>query len=194
MADTSHWFLRRRGSRWRSSRQRQLPRRHHLAADRAALHRDRGLARDACRRSASFCLVGMLPLVLVLRRRAPREEVATQPRRCERGRRQFAGTTASDCRPRALQSLSDHRRRSPAAWRCRCRRSTSSRTAATSATAPRVARDAVADARLRHRQPAGFGMDRRSHRRAAHAVARLGAAGRGAAAVTCPSTGWLRCT
>ena len=49
--------------------------------------------------------------------------------------------------------------------------------------AARGARDAVADARLRHRQPPRLGLDLRPHRRAAHAAARLGAAGRRAAAL-----------
>ena len=44
-------------------------------------------------------------------------------------------------------------------------------------------RDAVADARLRHRQPARLRLHLRPHRRAAHAAARLGAAGRRAAAL-----------
>ena len=47
---------------------------------------------------------------------------------------------------------------------------------------------------LRHRQPAGLGRHLRPHRRPAHAAARLGAAGPGAAALPARSTGWCRCT
>ena len=45
-------------------------------------------------------------------------------------------------------------------------------------------RDAVADARLRHRQPPRLRLHRRPHRRRAHAAARLGAARRRAAALS----------
>ena len=103
------------------------------------------------------------------------------------GRR--AGTRAPSTR--AVRPARRRRRRrccaspaSPAAWRCRCRRCTSSPTAATSATARRAAREMLSlMLGLRHRQPARLGRDLRPHRRPAHAAARLGAAGRGAAAV-----------
>ena len=117
-------------------RQRQLPRRRDLAADRAALRRDRRLAPDLHRPRR------------LLRRRRCRCWRCCMRRRPPRWRR--AGAGAPHCgtpsqRPFGLSPRHARRRccaspASPAASRCRCRRCTSSPTAATSATAPRAAR------------------------------------------------------
>ena len=126
----------------------------------------------------AICLVTMLPLSLALRRRPPQPAVAATPPRPQRSRQPTLGIS-----PAALQVLlvvaglcllcSDvdaagpHRRllRRPRL------RAGSGRT------------HAVADAGIRHRQPPAVRLDRRPHRRRAHIVARIGAAGHRAAAV-----------
>ena len=82
-----------------------------------------------------FCLAAMLPLALALRRRPPHScrftRASCRTKTCTRGRSACRRTRSWRC------SCSPA---SPAAWRWRCRRSTSSPTAATSGTARRAAR------------------------------------------------------
>ncbi len=72
-----------------------------------------------------FCAVTMLPLSCALRRRAPMHRRRRQARRRSLGRSALAEHALVCCASPG----------SPAAWRCRCRRSTSSPIAATSVTA-----------------------------------------------------------
>ena len=162
--------------RGRDLRQRQLSRRHDLAAGGAAFRGRLRLARHATRASALFAFVSLTALALLMRRRPP--VVARYRRAHARG-------------PRRRRDLSVSRRpqrRRSSAWlvlraasRCRCRRCTSSPTVPTSAWCCARRADAVDHARLRHREPPAVGRDLRSDRRPAHVAARLGAAGCGAA-------------
>ena len=159
-------------------RQRQLPRRHRLAADRAALHRRRRLARRPIRRSACSASSTMLPLALLLRRPPPAHDAGRRGRR-----RRPRHAHALGLSPAALQALLV-----VAGCRCCVAMSMPQVHHRRLLRRPRLRRrarrpDAVADARLRHREPARLRLDLRPHRRLAHAAARLGAAGRRAAAV-----------
>ena len=70
MTDISHWFVRRRGIAVAHRLLRQLSRRHDLAADHPAFHRQRRLAHRRRSASASSASSRMLPLsLLALRRR-----------------------------------------------------------------------------------------------------------------------------
>ena len=122
--------------RGRDLRQRQLPRRRDLAADRAALRRERRLAPDLHRHGR-----------LLRRRRCRRSRCCMRAPAAAARRRGRAGAGAPAPSSAAVRPVAARRRRrccaspaSRAAWRCRCRRCTSSPTAATSATAPRAAR------------------------------------------------------
>ena len=180
IADTSLWFDAPPRHRGRDLRERQLSRRRDLAAGRAAFRRDRRLARDVSRHRRSSASSRCCRSRLLMRRPPAAARVDAPAARAPRG----IASGRSACRRRALQALLVHRRPRAAASRCRCRRSTSSRIAATWATARRAARRccrscsaSASSSRL------VSGCDLRSHRRAAHAAARLGAAGRRAAAV-----------
>ena len=161
-ADGRHLALVRAPPRHRSRdrRLRQLHRRHDLAAGGPALHRDRRLAHDPYRRSALFCLVAMLPLVLADAPRASKAITTTPPARPPRG-----GKLSAPFSPQTLQVLlciagvallrgdvdaaGAHRR---LLRRSRLRRGARRR-------------NAVADARLRHHQPRRLRLYRRPHRR-----------------------------
>ena len=86
-----------------------------------------------------FCLATMLPLALVLRPRPPRAAPATAGGRVRRRRPPRQPSRPMGLRPGTAAGAAVRRRRRRAAWRCRCRRCTSSPTAATSASAPRAA-------------------------------------------------------
>ena len=106
--------------------------------------------------------------------------------------------------PRARSIRSDFRRNSwsrcsalpvwPAAWRCPCRRCTSSPTAR-----PRLRHgarrpDAFADVRLRHREPPRFGVGQRPHRRAGDAARSDPPCSAWRSSCSCRSTGSCRST
>ena len=138
LAHVSLWFDAAARHRRRDLRQRQLPRRRRVAADRPAFHRQRRLA----------------PHVSRHRRVLHRDDGAARAAAARAGRRAAIGAMAATAhRHRAA------RRRAPlghfaatrcrccwsspasaAASRCRCRRCISSRIAATWATVPRAAR------------------------------------------------------
>ena len=180
IADISLWFDAPARHRGRDLRLRQLSRGHDLAAGRAAFHRDASAgAQTLSRHRRCSASSTMLPLALALRRRPP---LAPTPRVEPHGGR--ASARPLGLSPAALQALLVHRRRRAAASRCRCRRCTSSRTAAIWATAPRAAREMLSlmlGFGIVSRLASGF--DLRPHRRPAHAAARLGAAGARAAAL-----------
>ena len=162
--------------RGRHRRQRQLPRRHDLAADPAARDRRPSAGARPISASALFCVVTMLPLALPAA--APAAGVDAAP---ARHRRACAGRPRRPCRRRRCRRCWCSPA-SPAASPCRCRRCIWSPIAATSATAPaRGARDAVAHAGPGRRQPARLGPHRRPHRRRRHADPRLDPAVPGAA-------------
>ena len=160
IADISLWFTRRRGIAVGDLRQRQLPRRHGLAAGRAALHREPSagarryvgigvvLPRRPCCRWRSL-----------LRRRAAAHRgrgADASAARHVAAARAVAGRAAGAAgrrRRRLLRRDVDaagpHRR---LLRRPRLRRGARRR-------------DALADAGLRHRQPPGLGLDLRPHRR-----------------------------
>ena len=98
--------------------------------------------------SRSSCLAAMLPLALTA---AP----AAAARRTLGGVAAPPVGSPGSARTVAVRAAdaAGHRRASPAAWRCRCRRCISSPTAAIWATAPRAARRCCRDAGLRHREP-----------------------------------------
>ena len=131
VADVSHWFTRRRGIAVVDLRQRELPGRHRLAADPPALHGDAGMAADHGRRRDLLC---------------PDHAAAhphAAPALADRARAGPGGRCLR-CRPRASlarASAGAPHGRGPrhAASPCRCRRSTSSPTAAISATGSRAA-------------------------------------------------------
>jgi MFS family permease len=83
---------------------------------------------------AVFCVATMLPLALVLRRRAPLTESASAPRASARDHRGRSACRRARCK-RCWSSPA-----SAAALPCRCRRSISWRTAAISVMAPRAER------------------------------------------------------
>ena len=164
-------------------RLRQLLRRRGLAADRAALHRDRRLARRRISASASsasspwcrwrWCCAAA-PLCTTRGAAAPRPDASRRHARPQA--RHAAGLLAVAgvallCRH--VDAAGAHRR---LLRRARLRRGARRR-------------DAVADARLRRHQPRRLGLLRRPHRRPRDAAARLGAAGRRALLSTSPSTG-----
>ena len=128
IADISFWFAAPPRHRRGHLCERQLPRGHDLAAGRAALHRNRRLACDPHRHRRSSCLVPMLPLDAGA---APAGAAAGVDAALGRGAGARLATAATAARHFA-RGAADAARRSPAwpvAWRCRCRRSTSSRTA-----------------------------------------------------------------
>ena len=136
VADTSLWFTRRRGIAVAICASGNYVAGSGLAADPAALLRHRRLARDLCRhrhllhrrpccRSRSRCGGRPPALGVVFARQTPHHRRSERP----------LGLS-----PNALHGAARASPASPAAWRCRCRRSTSSPTAATSATARRAAR------------------------------------------------------
>ncbi len=141
-------------------RQRQLPRRHDLAAGPAAFRLDRRLARDPYRRRH---LLRRHHAAAGLALRRPDAGVA----RCERRdrRRRRAGRRGRGSRRSALQALLCSPA-SPAASPCRCRRSISSPIAAISATASRAAPQMLSlMLGIGVDQPARLGLDLRPHRR-----------------------------
>ena len=184
MADISHWFIRRRGIAVAHLRLRQLSRRHDLAAGRAAFHRQRRLARDPYRhRRVLRRHHAAARAVAAAAGSAPAHAVA---RAADGGAR---GRPAASLSPNALQALL-----CVAGLAC-----------CVAMSMPQVhivaycgdlgygvgARrgDAVADARLRHRQPDRLRLHRRPHRRRAHAAARLGCCRDRRCCSICCSTG-----
>ena len=158
--------------RRRDRRLRQLSRRHDLAAGGAAFHRRQRLARDPYRHRP-----------VPARRHAAADPAAAAAHASDH--HSDAAGAAAARRQAAIAVLAAHaagaavhrRRRllrgdvdAAGAYRRLLRRSRLRRRARR--------RDAVADARLRHRQPHRLRLHRRPHRRRAHAAARLGAAGR----------------
>ena len=149
---------------------RQLSRRHDLAAGGAAFHRHVGLARDPYRHrpvpARQHAAARLLP-------------AATHAGASHRGRDAVGGAPASRIAVLAVDvaSVVVHRRH-------RLLRGDVDAAGASGRLLrrPRLRRrarrrDAVADARFRHRQPHRVGLHCRPHRRRAHAAARLGAAG-----------------
>ena len=129
-----------------------------------------------------FCIVTLLPLSLLLRRRAPTQHSRRAPARMRRA-------SVGDARYLAERAdgAAVHRRH-----RLLCRDVDAAgpyrrllRRSRLRAGARR--RDAVDDAGLRADQPHRLRLHRRSHRRPGDAFAELGAAGRRAASVTCSS-------
>jgi hypothetical protein len=176
IADVSHWFTRNRGIALIDLRQRQLPRRHDLAAADPASGAKPGLAfGDALCRAVLRRLDAAADPV-------PAPPLAGRPCRDDRPRRRrpgaaddgVAGDAAGDPGLRRHRLLRRHVD-AAGAYR-RLLRRPGLRPGARG-------RDAVADAGARHHQPAGLRLDRRPHRRRAHAAARLGAAMPGAAAL-----------
>ena len=171
--------------------ERQLHRRGRVAAGDAALHRQRGLAPDLCRHGRSSAWPPCCRWRWCLRRasadacrgaggaRRPGRNRARPAHGHEPGH--GAGAAVRGRRfllRRDVDAAGAHRRL--------LRR-------------PRLRRgarrgDAVADAGTGRGQPARLGLDLGPHRRPAHAAARLGAAGRGAAAVPAVRRAWSRCT
>jgi MFS family permease len=118
----------------------------------------------------AICVATMIPLALMLRRRAPGWGSGAPAAR-EAGMDRPLGFT-----PNGL-TLCSASRVSAAAWRWRCRRSTSSPIAATSATAWRGGRRCSPSCSAWHRLAHRLGLHRGPDRRAAHAAAGVGAAG-----------------
>ena len=132
VADVSLWFVRRRGIAVAIVASGNYLAGTHLAAAPAA--RDRQPSAGARRTSASACSASltMLPLALLLRRRAPVEDagVPLSARAIADTLAHVAGHAPGAAGPRRAR---------PAASPCRCRRCTSSPTAPTSATGRRAA-------------------------------------------------------
>ena len=123
---------------------------------------------------AVFCVATMLPLTLA----------AAAPAAADRGRlggdarARVASPRPLGLSPRRAADAARHRR--PSLLRRDVDAAGPHRRLLRRSRLRRRARraDAVADARLRHREPARVGLDLRSHRRPAHAAARLEPAGR----------------
>ena len=190
LADTSLWFTRRRGIAVAICASGNYLAGAVWPPVRAALHRHRRAGARPISASASFCVATMLPLALSRCGRRPPVAAAGRDGRAQArsptAARLLAGARCRRCSAspgvcllrRDVDAAGAHRRllRRPRLRR-RARRA-----------------DAVADARLRHRQPARLGLDLRPHRRPAHAAARLRRCRASRCCCSCRSTASCRCT